>query len=95
MNEFLTFLFNEDILRENLRPGWILLYDFKYIDNDIIEYLLHLKIKIKDLLDFILKKAKVGNISVSDLTDTKNEIKSEKNENEKDIIKINENNKLN
>ena len=48
MNEFLTFLFNEDILRENLRPGWILLYDFKYIDNDIIEYLLHLKIKIKD-----------------------------------------------
>ena len=40
MNEFLTFLFNEDILRENLRPGWIKLYDFKYIDNDIIEYLL-------------------------------------------------------
>ena len=97
MNEFLTFLFNEDILRENLRPGWIKLYDFKYIDNDIIEYLLKLKIKLKDLLDFILKKAKVGNISASDLLETKNEIKSEKsekNENEKDIIKINENNKF-
>ena len=99
MNEFLTFLFNEDILRENLRPGWILLYDYKYIDNDIIEYLLKLKIKLKDLLDFILKKAKVGNISASDLLETKNEIKSEKsekneNENEKDIIKINENNKF-
>ena len=73
----------------------ILLYDYKYIDNDIIEYLLQLKIKLKDLLDFILKKAKVGNISASDLLETKNEIKSEKNENEKDIIKINENNKLN
>ena len=95
MNEFLTFLFNEGILRENLLPGWILLYDYKYIDNDIIEYLLKLKIKLKDLLDFILKKAKVGNISASDLLETKNEIKSEKNENEKDIIKINENNKLN
>jgi hypothetical protein len=69
MNEFLTFLFNEDILRENLRPGWIKLYDFKYIDNDIIEYLLKLKIKLKDLLDFILKKAKVGNIENKDLID--------------------------
>ena len=94
MNEFLTFLFNEDILRENLRPGWIKLYDFKYIDNDIIEYLLKLKIKLKDLLDFILKKAKVGNIENKDLIDEKNEKKSEKNENEKDIIKINENNKF-
>ena len=92
MNEFLTFLFNEDILRENLRPGWIKLYDFKYIDNDIIEYLLQLKIKLKDLLDFILKKAKVGNIENKDLIDEKNEKKSEKNENE--IIKINENNKF-
>ena len=58
MNEFLTFLFNEDILRENLRPGWILLYDYKYIDNDIIEYLLKLKIKLKDLLDLIIIKSK-------------------------------------
>ena len=58
MNEFLTFLFNEDILRENLLPGWILLYDYKYIDNDIIEYLLQLKIKLKDLLDLIIIKSK-------------------------------------
>ena len=66
INEFFTFLFDEEVLRERLRPGWIKLYDFKYIDNEIIEGLLKLKIKLNEIIDFILKKAKVGNITIND-----------------------------
>ncbi len=66
INEFFTFLFDEEVLRERLRPGWIKLYDFKYIDNEIIEGLLKLKVKLNEIIDFILKKAKVGNITIND-----------------------------
>ena len=66
INEFFTFLFDEEVLRERLRPGWIKLYDFKYIDNEIIEGLLKLKIKLNEIIDFILKKAKVGNITINE-----------------------------
>ena len=63
MNEFLTFIFDEDILKNLLRPEWIKYYDFNYVDKTIIGGLMRTKHLIQDLLDFILNKAKVGNIS--------------------------------
>ena len=63
MNEFLTFIFDEEILKNLLRPEWIKYYDFNYVDKKIIGGLMKTKILIQDLLDFILNKAKVGNIT--------------------------------
>ena len=63
MNEFLTFIFDEDILKNLLRPDWIKYYDFNYVDKKIIGGLMKTKHFIQDLLDFILNKAKVGNIT--------------------------------
>ena len=63
MNEFLTFIFDEEILKNLLRPEWIKYYDFNYVDKKIIGGLMKTKLLIQDLLDFILNKAKVGNIS--------------------------------
>jgi hypothetical protein len=57
MNEFFTFLFDEDILREKLRPEWIKLYDFNYIDKEVIGNLLKNKTKINKLLEIIKEKA--------------------------------------
>ena len=57
MNEFFTFLFDEDILREKLRPEWIKLYDFNYIDKEVIGNLLKNKIKINKILEHIKEKA--------------------------------------
>ena len=63
MNEFLTFIFDEEILKNLLRPEWIKYYDFNYVDKKIIGGLMKTKFLIQDLLDFILNKAKVGNIT--------------------------------
>ena len=63
MNEFLTFIFDEEILKNLLRPEWIKYYDFNYVDKKIIGGLMKTKLLIQDLLDFILNKAKVGNIT--------------------------------
>ena len=63
MNEFLTYIFDEEILKNLLRPEWIKYYDFNYVDKKIIGGLMKTKLLIQDLLDFILNKAKVGNIS--------------------------------
>jgi hypothetical protein len=73
MNEFLTFIFDEDVLKNKLREPWIKIYDFNYIDETIINGLLKTKNNIQDLIDFILNKAKIGNISSTKDNSIKNE----------------------
>ena len=77
MNEFFTFILNETILKEIIRPGWIKLYDYNYIDKTVIEGLLKIKPKIKDLLDYISSKA--TNIHLNDNQIKEEEIKIETN----------------
>lgn len=36
MNTFLSFAFNSETLRQNLREPWLAAYDFEYIDNKVI-----------------------------------------------------------
>ena len=43
MNELLTYLFDEDVLKNKLRAKWIKLYDFNFVDNEIIGGLLNTK----------------------------------------------------
>ena len=63
MNEFYTYLFDENVLRNKLRPEWIECYDFNYVDSKIIGGLLETQKTIQDLLSFILNKARAGNLS--------------------------------
>ena len=38
MNELFTYLFDENVLKNKLREKWIKLYDFNFIDKEIIGY---------------------------------------------------------
>ena len=64
MNELFTYLFDEDILKNKLREKWIKLYDFNFVDNEIIGGLLNTKKNISDLLTFIYNKATASNLPV-------------------------------
>ena len=64
MNELFTYLFDEDVLKNKLREKWIKLYDFNFVDNEIIGGLLKTKKNISDLLTFIYNKATASNISL-------------------------------
>ena len=64
MNELLTYLFDEDVLKNKLRAKWIKLYDFNFVDNEIIGGLLNTKKNIGDLLTFIYSKATANNIPI-------------------------------
>ena len=77
MNEFFTFILDETILKEIIRPEWIKLYDYKYIDKTIIEGLLNIKPKLKDLLDYISSKA--TNLNINDIQIKEEDIKVETN----------------
>ena len=50
MNELFTYLFDENVLKNKLREKWIKLYDFNFVDKDIIGGLLTTKKNISDLL---------------------------------------------
>ena len=43
MNELFTYLLDEDVLKNKLREKWIKLYDFNFVDKDIIGGLLTTK----------------------------------------------------
>ena len=73
MNELFTYLFDEDVLKNKLREKWIKLYDFNFVDNEIIGGLLNTKKNISDLLTFIYNKATASNLPV----ETKDIAKSE------------------
>ena len=66
MNELFTYLFDEDILKNKLREKWIKLYDFNFVDKDIIGGLLTTKKNISDLLTFIYNKATASNLPVEE-----------------------------
>ena len=62
MNELFTYLFDEDVLKNKLREKWIKLYDFNFVDNEIIGGLLKTKNNINDLLTFIYNKATASHV---------------------------------
>ena len=64
MNELFAYLFDEDVLKNKLREKWIRLYDFNFIDKNVIEGLLNTKKNINDLLTFIYNKATGSNLPV-------------------------------
>ena len=64
MNELFTYLFDEDVLKNKLREKWIKLYDFNFIDNEVIGGLLNTKKNLGDLLIFIYNKATASNLPV-------------------------------
>ena len=66
MNELFTYLLDEDILKNKLREKWIKLYDFNFVDKDIIGGLLTTKKNISDLLTFIYNKATASNLPVDE-----------------------------
>ena len=66
MNELFTYLFDEDVLKNKLREKWIKLYDFNFVDKDIIGGLLITKKNISDLLTFIYNKATASNLPVEE-----------------------------
>ena len=66
MNELFTYLFDENVLKNKLREKWIKLYDFNFVDKDIIGGLLTTKKNISDLLAFIYNKATASNLPVEE-----------------------------
>ena len=64
MNELFTYLFDENVLKNKLREKWIKLYDFNFVDKEIIGGLLTTKKNISDLLTFIYNKATASNLTV-------------------------------
>ena len=66
MNELFTYLLDEDVLKNKLREKWIKLYDFNFVDKDIIGGLLTTKKNISDLLTFIYNKATASNLPVDE-----------------------------
>ena len=66
MNELFTYLFDEDVLKNKLREKWIKLYDFNFVDKDIIGGLLTTTKNISDLLTFIYNKATASNLPVEE-----------------------------
>lgn len=57
MNEFLRFLFNHDIINTVLRPEWIKLYDYMYVDDTLISGLNKNNEIYMDLIAMISSKA--------------------------------------
>ena len=68
MNELFSYLFDEDILKNKLREKWIKLYDFNFVDNEIIKGLLTTKKNISDLLTFIYNKATASNLQIEEIS---------------------------
>jgi hypothetical protein len=64
MNQFLTFAFNADNLRANLREPWMACYDFDYIDNKVIGGVEKNLPAIADILKNVEKKA-TGRVTLS------------------------------
>jgi len=60
MNEFFKFIFNSDIVEEHLRPEWIKLYDFLFIDNKLIANLNKNAEMFTDLISNVAQRASGG-----------------------------------
>ena len=62
MNEFFTFILDETILKEIIRPEWIKLYDYKYIDKTVIEGLLKWFVRVERVDVVIIGLVEVDNL---------------------------------
>ncbi|MCQ2817222.1 MAG: hypothetical protein MJ252_08160 [archaeon] len=71
MNEFYEYIMSERILRERLRPGWIEVLDYNFIDNKVIGGLLKTRSTLSEFLKAIMSKAK-GNLAMSSTKDSTN-----------------------
>jgi len=60
MNEFFKFLFNFQNIEEVLRPEWIKLYDFMYVDSKLITGLKQNYELFNELITTIHNKASAG-----------------------------------
>ena len=65
MNEFFKFVFNQQIQLDVLRPEWIKLYDFLYVDNKLLEGLKKNNEIYRDLINLVNSRASVGASSAS------------------------------
>jgi hypothetical protein len=72
MNEFFKFIFNPDIVEQQLRTEWIKLYDYLFIDNTIIANLQKNAEIYSDLISVIYTKAS-GNIAPKIVSKKENE----------------------
>ena len=64
----MQFLFNADNLRENVREGWMDIFDFQYLDDKIIGGIEKNLPNVSEILRTVERKAtgkNAGNISVS------------------------------
>lgn len=57
MNEFFKFIFDFDNIQNNIRPKWIEILDFMYVDNKLIYNLKQHAIELSDFINYIKKKA--------------------------------------
>ena len=64
MHTFLQFVFDVDVLRENVRDAWMELYDYQYIDEKIIGGIEKSVPNVSDILRTLERKA-TGKVSSS------------------------------
>ena len=64
MHNFLQFTFNADGLRDNVREGWMDLYDFSYLDDKIISGIEKNKPNVSEILRNVERKA-TGKVTTS------------------------------
>ena len=67
-------LFDEQFLKNKIRDKWITLYDYNFIDNEIIQGLLQKKEKLQDIINFIKQKIISNQEEISKLTEKKGDL---------------------
>ena len=65
MNEFIKFLFDFDNIEKNLRPIWIEILDYNYIDNKLVFNLRKNYDLLSDFINYINLKASGGSTNPS------------------------------
>lgn len=70
MNQFLTFAFNTENLKANLREPWMECYDFEYIDSKIIAGVEKNLPAVAEILRSVEKKA-TGKVTLSQSSSAK------------------------
>jgi hypothetical protein len=69
MNEFLKFLFNFETVNDILRPEWVKLYDFMYVDSKLIAGLHKNYELFNELITYIHNKASAGSTMLNSTKD--------------------------
>jgi hypothetical protein len=69
MNEFFKFLFNFETVNDILRPEWIKLYDFMYVDSKLIAGLHKNYELFNELITYVQNKASAGSTMLNSTKD--------------------------